>query len=152
MVRFSRCRQSYLEPGQVCMNQNELNSYFNEPKGIKVLYSRTYVDFEDIEQPLKSILRGGDSFYDIESEDRSIKRYTLSTHEFRDSSFIFEFFSDPENHEFFNLEAIENIGEFVDPSTDYFFQAIIARSDTKVVEIRRVVSFMQYLGDVGGVY
>ena len=40
------------------MDEEELVGYYDGLKSIKVYYTHSYVDYEDIENPLKSIIRG----------------------------------------------------------------------------------------------
>ena len=47
-----------MPPGNLCMDKDELSSYFDGSKTLKVFYSRTFVDYNDIENPIKSIYRG----------------------------------------------------------------------------------------------
>ena len=61
---------------------------FSVPKSINAFYSRTYVDYDDIENPVKSILRGG-PYMAIKPNVAKRVRFTLATHEFRDMPFRF---------------------------------------------------------------
>ena len=40
------------------MTQAELNEYFDGSKKLRLLYGESFVDYEDIESPLKAVLKG----------------------------------------------------------------------------------------------
>ena len=40
------------------MTQAELNEYFDGSKKLLLLYGESFVDYEDIESPLKAVLKG----------------------------------------------------------------------------------------------
>ena len=50
-----KCEQSLLEEGQNCYNETELEDYLANLK-ISVGYLHNYIDYEDIENPVKTIL------------------------------------------------------------------------------------------------
>lgn len=53
MLSLSRCDQALLAAGEECMEEEELETYY---AGIEVIvsYFDTKIDFEDIENPLKT--------------------------------------------------------------------------------------------------
>ena len=44
------------------MNQDELKAYFDSKKTLYVMITSIYVDFEDIEQPIKGLIKGVEGF------------------------------------------------------------------------------------------
>ena len=83
IIRISKCQEKYLTPGQSCMSAAELQNYFNGDRRVRLIYSHTFVDYDDIETPVKSTLKGTASIV-LHSDKKVEMRYTLETHEFRD--------------------------------------------------------------------
>ena len=48
IIMISRCRESELPEGELCMGKEELQKYFDGSIFIRLVYSKTFIDFEDI--------------------------------------------------------------------------------------------------------
>ena len=57
-VRLERCNESDMLPGISCMGDTELDAYFDGKKKIRFMYGRNFVDFEDIKNPVKQVIKG----------------------------------------------------------------------------------------------
>ena len=66
------------------MDDKELSYYFSPgSKSIQFLWSKTFVDCEDIEKPVKSILIGGQEIY-LESDKFVSQLINVQQHQFND--------------------------------------------------------------------
>ena len=87
------------------MEKDELASYFEGNKRMKILYMKTFVDYDDIETPIKTIFNG--SLNIILSASHVMKAYyTLETHEFNDKTHPLQLFAEGVKSHFVNLESI----------------------------------------------
>ena len=57
-IRLSKCKEDFLTPGESCMSSTELENYFNGERSVRLMYSHTFIDYEDIETPVKSVFKG----------------------------------------------------------------------------------------------
>ena len=101
-IQLAKCQDKHLAPGQKCMDEDELRSYFSGNVSLRILYSNTFIDYDDIDDPLKSLLIGSQAMtIEVDREIRS--RVILMKHEFWDMTDLFQLFSDPEETEFLNV-------------------------------------------------
>ena len=57
-IRLTKCKEDSLTPGQSCMSSTELENYFNGDRKVRLMYSHTFIDYENIETPVQSVLKG----------------------------------------------------------------------------------------------
>ena len=59
-IELISCETSDLADGQRCMNETEVKDYF-APKKVRILQLFNFIDYEDIEEPLKTyqVAKGG---------------------------------------------------------------------------------------------
>ena len=57
-IRLTKCKEDSLTPGESCMSASELENYFNGSRKVRLIYSKTFIDYNDIENPVKSVFKG----------------------------------------------------------------------------------------------
>ena len=133
------------------MEKDELARYFEDQKLLYAMYTRTFIDYDDIETPVKTVYRGSNPIT-LSSNMKIEARYTMNTNEFRDMPHIPQLFSDVVTSQFVNLENVEFDKSEMAANDDYFFKGRIMMGESKEIKIRRVIGVMQFLGEVGGIY
>ena len=84
------------------MDQAQLHKYFSNIQ-IEVMFSSTHIDYDDIERPIKSLIRSADTIQLLPGRHIS-SRYVLVTHEFRDVVKPLQLFAEPVTDVYLNLE------------------------------------------------
>ena len=93
IISIATCDSNKLEDGQTCMDDDELRSYFDGNKQLHLRSSLNFVDYDDIDRPIKSFLVnnaeisltfGRNKFIDV----------VLESHEFRDTTTLLQLFAE----------------------------------------------------------
>lgn len=75
------CDQATLAEDQACLSDSELEDYF-KAKSLVMLYFDTKIDFEDIENPLKSAMKFESVNLNVQNPKANL--IYLKNHEFKD--------------------------------------------------------------------
>ena len=88
----------------------------------------------------------------LSSSTKMDARYIMGTSEFKDMPYILQLFSKEVSSQFVNLENIELDKSKMSANDTYFYEGKIIMSESKHIQIRKVIGVMQFLGDAGGIY
>ena len=83
MISLAGCDQATLKEEQICMEDSELKDYFAKSQ-LLTFYYDTKVDYEDIENPLKSVIKRNTIPIDLDTPQA--KQLFLKNHEFKDDT------------------------------------------------------------------
>ena len=116
------------------MTEEEIEEYHGgSTKSIKVFHTRTYIDYSDIETPIKTLIKGNIEVT-LALNLKTDARYTMNTHEFHDMPSRLQLFSEETTTQYLNLEHDEfsqtKIG-VEKGKDDYYFQGKLVWSETK---------------------
>ena len=80
-IGMDSCDQATLAEDQACLSDSELEDYF-KAKSLVMLYFDTKIDFEDIENPLKSAMKFESVNLNVQNPKANL--IYLKNHEFKD--------------------------------------------------------------------
>ena len=91
VLKYAKCEQADLPVGQTCMDETELSAFFAEKaKAVKFFYIHSFVDYDDVENPIKSIVRSTMNNY-LKVDELIYERHYIARHELRDAYFHAKF-------------------------------------------------------------
>ena len=132
------------------MEDSELKDYFAKSQ-LLTFYYDTKVDYEDIENQLKSVIKRNTIPIDLDTPQA--KQLFFKNHEFKDDT---KWVQISENEDvsstFFSL--LEDIQGSAGRGGErpQFAEMWISLSDIQVVEKRKVYDLLDLLGDLGGIF
>lgn len=106
VLEITRCEDGDLPEGESCMDDKELEKYLSKGKKIKVFHTKTFVDYEDIETPMKSIIIGSLTT-NLEFEKTIRQMFYVQSHEFHDMTQKFQIGKEPQTTEFLSIDTKE---------------------------------------------
>ena len=117
------------------MTEEEIEEYAHggSTKSIKVFHTRTFIEYSDIETPIKTLIKGQVGVT-LAPNLQTDARYTMNTHEFHDMPSQLQLFSEETTTQYLNLEHSEfsqtKIG-VEKGKDDYYFQGKLVWSESK---------------------
>ena len=87
------------------MEQDELARYFDGTKSMNIVYSKTFIDYDDIETPIQAVYKGS-QIIALSSSTKMDARIIMGTNEFKDMTKILQLFTEEVTTQFVNLESV----------------------------------------------
>ena len=148
-IIIGRCNYGDLPAGQTCMNDEELQEYYSPgSKSIQFMFSKSFIDYEDIEMPVKSILIGGQEIF-LESDTFVSQQINVQQHQFNDLPMRFQIGAETSSKEFLSIDS-EQIVSSGRGDRPILFRSHIMMNEKLNIHNRQVLSIMEFLEKLGG--
>ena len=111
------------------MENSELTSYM-EGKSISMIYTTTFIDYEQIERPVRSIVKGSKAL-ELSNTSKTSLYYLLKTNEFRDTTRRIQLFGEEESTQFLTLDSVQKDKSDVTEEHETLFEAWIMLTEQR---------------------
>ena len=103
------------------MSDAELNDYFSGQKSFFVRSSYNFIDYDDIEVPIKAVIKGESELAIMSPSVKNEVSISLKKHIFNDVTPRLQLFTDPTTHTYLNAQKSTGTVTSLREQDTYFF-------------------------------